>query len=241
MLCELLRAMHPLARNWARELPPSELQWLQSHLQQCPACSAWWQREQAWDAAFHRAMTDVTVPAGLLERIWQRWQLEKRSTFRLRAMRLALAALVLLAATIVLVWHANFHVRPIDLAALSGPISLPDHPSAEAVARLLERHGISVPAELQRRWDFRYLKAIYYTYEQGRWLCNLEFRRDDSSAHVVVKLVPRRWCRNEQLEMFRHYPSTAVLGLDEDSSYIAFVIGQPEHIASFYRESDPTG
>jgi hypothetical protein len=112
---------------------------------------------------------------------------------------------------------------------------------SETVAALLEEHGISLPDELRRRWDFRHLKAIYYTYEQGRWLCNLEFRRDDASAHVVVKLIPRRWCRPDQLEEFRHRPGTAVLGIEEGGPYVAFVIGQPGHIASFYQKGDPTG
>jgi hypothetical protein len=241
MSCELLRALQMLARPWAREFTQPESEWLHQHFECCPSCAAWWQQEQAWDQQLQQAMTNVAVPADLMGRIHKRLRQEKRYQLRPKVLRLALAALVLLAVTVSLSWYTSFLVRPLDLAALTGPIPLPDNIGSETVAALLEEHGISLPDELRRRWDFRHLKAIYYTYEQGRWLCNLEFRRDDASAHVVVKLIPRRWCRPDQLEEFRHRPGTAVLGIEEGGPYVAFVIGQPGHIASFYQKGDPTG
>jgi hypothetical protein len=206
MSCELLRALQMLARPWAREFTQPESEWLHQHFECCPSCAAWWQQEQAWDQQLQQAMTNVAVPADLMGRIHERLRQEKRYQLRPKVLRLALAALVLLAVTVSLSWYTSFLVRPLDLAALTGPIPLPENIGSETVAALLEEHGISLPDELRRRWDFRHLKAIYYTYEQGRWLCNLEFRRDDASAHVVVKLIPRRWCRPDQLEEFRHRP-----------------------------------
>ncbi|GBD35110.1 hypothetical protein HRbin36_00214 [bacterium HR36] len=240
MLCEAVRALRLAARPWARELEGAEWRWLRVHLDECRSCQTWWQREELWDAQLQRAMTAVPVPGDLPQQIAARLSLARRLRWRRRALlSAALAASVLLAFTVGLVGHFGWFYRHLDLAALHGHIPIPEHPTAESISRLLEQYGIHIPAELQSRWDFRHLKAIYYSYEQGRWLCNLEFRREDSGAQVVVKLVPRSWCRAEQLESLKYQPGFHVLGVDESGPYVALVVGDPSHIASFYRPVAP--
>lgn len=239
MLCEAVRTVRMIVRPWAGEFSPEEWRWLETHLSECASCRNWWQRESAWDYKLQQALVDVRVPQGLPESIAARLAGAWRQRWHSRAVSLALAASLLLTATLVLVGYYLFAYSTLDLAALSGPIPIPEYPSAENVTRLLEEHGVYLPSELQRRWDFRHLKAIYYTYEQGRWLCNLEFRREDSGAQVVVKIIPRRWCRGDQIESVRYQPGIKVLGVEEAGPYIALVIGDPDHIASFYQGGDP--
>lgn len=237
MLCDAVRSLRLILRPWADESQGAEWAWLHQHLRNCSACQAYWRREQVWDERLHQALIAPAVPEGLLQQILAKSH--RTLGRRTRALWLALAASLLLAGTVVLLGYHWLAHRSLDLAALRGPIPIPDYPTAENVARLLEQHGIYLPTELQRRWDFRHLKAIYYSYEQGRWLCNLEFRREDSGAQVVVKLVPRRWCRNEQIESVRYQPGMSILGAEEAGPYIALVVGNPDHIASFYRVGDP--
>ncbi|MCS7159063.1 MAG: hypothetical protein RMJ19_01200 [Gemmatales bacterium] len=241
MLCDLVRSLSLLSQPRADEWDDPEWAWLRRHLQQCVSCQSWWQREQSWDEQLRQALQNVAVPPQLSEQLTARLQGMTQQRWRLRAGVAALAVSLLLAGGVLLMGYYWLFHRSLDLATLQGPILIPDHPSAESIGRLLEQHGVHLPAEFQRRWDFRHLKAVYYTYEQGRWLCNLEFRREDSGAQVVVKLVPRRWCRSEQIEVVRYLPGINVLGAEEDGPFIALVVGDPSHIASFYRPADVAG
>ncbi|MCS7167387.1 MAG: hypothetical protein RMI91_07090 [Gemmatales bacterium] len=238
MLCDLVRSLRLLGQPAAEDWNEPEWSWLRQHLQQCSSCQNWWQREQNWDKQLRQALQNIAAPKDLPEQILARLGNVGRQRWHYRVVTAALTASALLAVSVVLLGYWWLAYRPLDLTLLRGPIPLPDPPSAENVSRLLEQHGIYLPEELQRRWDFRHLKAIYYSYEQGYWLCNLEFRREDCGAQVVVKLVPRRWCRADQIEAVRFDPRMNLLGVEEGGPYLALVIGDPDHIASFYRPGD---
>jgi hypothetical protein len=239
MLCDAVRAVRLMMLAKTGELGSAEWHWVQAHLNQCASCQDWWHREELWDTRLQQSMLAVPVPEDLPQRIASRLSWTKRQWQTRRLVKWALAASVLLAVAIAWLSYWFLAYPTLDLAALSGPVPIPEHPTAENVGRLLEQYGVYIPTELKQRWDFQYLKAIYFSYEQGRFLCNLEFRREDSGAQVVVKLVPRRWCRTDQLEALRYTPGMNVLGIEESGPYVALVVGDPNHIASFYCPSPP--
>jgi hypothetical protein len=90
----LLQVAHPLAT----ELDAADKQELATHLADCPECGPWAENEHRLDDHFGTAMQALPVPADLSQRLLGRLRVERHLWYKVRILRAAGAAAVLLMA-----------------------------------------------------------------------------------------------------------------------------------------------
>jgi hypothetical protein len=97
MDCKNARLVLELAHPLATELSPQDKEELAGHLAECPDCGSWAEGERRLEDHLGQAVRAVPVPPELSQRILGRLQIERAAWYRVRAIRAAgVAAVVLL-------------------------------------------------------------------------------------------------------------------------------------------------
>jgi hypothetical protein len=111
MDCNNARLVLEVAHPLATELDARDKQELASHLADCPDCGSWAETEQRLEDYVGKAIRAVPVPPQLSQRILGRLHVERLAWYRLRAVRAAGVAAVLLV-VLVLGWVFWWSKKP---------------------------------------------------------------------------------------------------------------------------------
>jgi hypothetical protein len=154
MDCKHARLLLEVAHPIATELEASEKAALAAHLADCPDCGCMAEAEHRVDERLGAAMRDVAVPEGLRERIDRRLQGERDAWWRVRVIRVAgIAAMLLLACWIgYAVWFGR-RPQP-DLQQVLFNVDQRES-GAQVVEQAFAVMGVNMTAP--RKFDYRYL------------------------------------------------------------------------------------
>jgi hypothetical protein len=208
MDCELaqwLMMLHPLPGG---ELPGSERSALQAHLRTCEPCAERAAALAREHTALARAMRAVPIPPALETRLLDVTQARARRRWLRRLVwgsALTVAAAVLLAVGLLL--YPRPQEPPINLDYVAQWARLRWLPSGPATATdalrfIQDSLGTTVvlPPDLQQRWEFGNLAAVYFELFGNHYVPVLEFR--NQTAHALVVLLRQDQFDPEQLAAY---------------------------------------
>lgn len=196
MECKTARLLLPFLRT-PGELPPEDVQAIETHLAGCPECRAAVKSEAEFDRAVAQAMVDVAVPAGLQDAIRTRLAQENARVWRRRLVRVsAVAAGLLLVVSIALGWwQSRIVFSPEQFAAEQ------DQQFIIELDRRLESaedyfRGQNLRTELPRDFDYGLLQSLEVVNVKGKSVAKLQFVNGE--AHAKVFVLPKRDFRLKQ-------------------------------------------
>jgi hypothetical protein len=185
MDCKSARLLAEFFRLHGAELEPAEAQALQHHLHDCPDCAILARAELEADLHLGRAMRDVPIPADLQGRLLKRLSAARRSWYRRFAVRVAAAAVVLLAVSVATAYWVRSHRPALSMEAIHAEeFELRGLPPDQVEKLFRERHGVRT--QLPRDLNYAFLVKASRLELRGRLVPYLRFARGPDEAEVYV-------------------------------------------------------
>ncbi len=185
MQCQDVRSQLPfLLAAGADQLDADAQAALRSHLEKCPTCAAWLQRESRLDEHLGKALRDVVVPVGLKQRILSKLALQPR---RIPRSWMAAAACFLLALGMGGAWA----FWPSPRLSIDDITSIADrgeqHATPEAVEAWFREHRLTMAAP--REYDYSYLQSLEVVEFKGRRVPKLIFYRERVGRATMAEVL----------------------------------------------------
>ena len=221
MQCQVVRSQLPfLLAAGADQLDADAQAALRSHLEKCPACSAWLERERRLDEHLGKALRDVLVPDGLKSKILTRLALQPR---RVPRSWMAAAACVLVALGLSGSWYfwpnPRLSIDDIQRIAQRGE----EHATPESVEAWFRERRLTMAAP--REYDYTFLQSLEVVEFKGRRVPKLIFYRERSSRSTMAEVLVLSTAQFQlgDLQAFdRLAVGSKVVSLRQDADYPEF-------------------
>jgi hypothetical protein len=216
MKCNDIRCQLPLLQNAGLDQLDADAQAaLRFHLDQCPACAAWLERERRLDEHLGKAVRDVPVPDGLSRQILDKLARQPR---RFSPVLLASAACLLLAIGSAATWV--FWPSPrLSFDDISNLVARGEqHATPESVEAWFRDQRLTMAAP--REYDYTYLQSLEVIEFQGRRVPKLIFYRERGGRATLadVLVLSSRQFRLDDLQAIDHLAvRSKVVSLRQDA------------------------
>ncbi len=185
MQCQEVRSQLPMLQPaGADQLDADAQAALRFHLEKCPACTAWMERESRLDHHLGRAVRDVAVPAGLQQRILGKLALQPRRAPRALLAAAACALVVFGLAGTWFLWP-NPRLSFDDISSLVARGE--QHATPESVEAWFREQRLTMAAP--REYDYTYLQSLEVVEFQGRRVPKLIFYRERASRATMAEVL----------------------------------------------------
>ncbi|HZU36593.1 MAG TPA: hypothetical protein VFA18_11820 [Gemmataceae bacterium] len=188
MDCRTARLLLDFSRPLTVELEEHDVDALQDHLADCPACGSLAQAERTADHAIGQAVRDVSIPLGLRERLLAGVDVQLRADSRRRRWRMAVSAaaavFILLGSYLFFSWQS----RPVavDVERLAGQMPFPGIRSISRQQAQDFFHSRGFPVTAPTEFDYQTLQYCDVTSVQGREVPILVFGKGEYQARVYI-------------------------------------------------------
>ena len=247
MDCKIARRLMEVCRPSGEDLVAPELAVLGAHLEECPECLGRLRARQAFDSQIVKALRCPAVPEGLRERILDGLNHSVIRTRRLKAIRFAAAALLLVGAGLLLwraapTWGHKHAIRFDELAVLAKPElegGLWDPQEAPRTIRnapgvkswcVQELEKLNLNAAPPEEWPLTGLMGIARADLEGRRVA--VFRYDDPSSPGNRSAFVFAWPR-QQLPILGINSSPKQIPQTGDLTAFAWMEGEMNYVAVF--------
>ncbi len=189
MECHDVQQLLAFVNRKSEDLDAAERDAIREHLDKCPDCSARADAEQRADETLGVVMRDVSVPAGLKQRVLNRLTAE-RGAARWKTMKRGVLAAAAAALLIGLVggfgWYYQLPtaVTPADADSVMLGVNNINKWDENSAKEFLKAHGLS--DKLPPKFDWRTLQSVEVISFKGRPVAKLTFAKGADIASVVM-------------------------------------------------------